>query len=72
MHVIAFSTPRHPRWRWRITDSSGVVIEESDQGFDTISAAVAVGRQRLLTINAPDRHRGAHAMGRFDVSPRGC
>lgn len=53
MHVTAFSTPRHPQWRWRITDSNGAVIEESQRGFDTISAAVAAGTERMVSMNNP-------------------
>jgi len=48
MYVTAFSNQRYPRWRWRITDINGAVIEESDNGFDTISAALTAGRERLV------------------------
>jgi hypothetical protein len=48
MYVTAFSTPRYPRWRWRITDINGAVIEESGNGFDTISASVTAGTERLV------------------------
>lgn len=54
MHVTAFSSPREPRWRWRITDVNGDVIEESHSRFDTISAAVAAGTERLVRINDDD------------------
>lgn len=55
MHVTAFSTPRHPKWRWRITDSDGALLEESDKVFETISQAVAAGRERLVHVNGEDR-----------------
>jgi hypothetical protein len=55
MHVTAFSSPGDPEWRWRITDSAGEVIEESGNGFASISAAVAVGKQRLKSLNIVDR-----------------
>lgn len=55
MHVTAFSNPREPRWRWRITDVNGALLEESHNDFDTIAAAVAAGAERLVSIN--DRER---------------
>jgi len=54
MQVTAVSTPRHPEWRWRISDYAGTIVEESAATFDTIAAAVAAGRQRLLTVSEPD------------------
>jgi hypothetical protein len=54
VHVTAFSSPRDPDWRWRITDSAGAVIEESRNRFPTISAAVAAGRERLVGLNISD------------------
>jgi hypothetical protein len=55
MYVTAFSNPRYPRWRWRITDLDGAVIEESENGFDTISAAVAAGTERREHLIGNDR-----------------
>lgn len=55
MHVTAFSSPREPRWRWRITDTNGAVIEESQNRFDTISAAVTAGTEWLAHDNGEDR-----------------
>jgi hypothetical protein len=55
MHVSAFSSPRHPKWRWRITDINGAVIEESEKTFDTITLAVASGTERLVQVNGDDR-----------------
>ena len=55
MHVAAISTPRHPEWRWRISDYAGTTVEESDATFASIAAAVAAGRARLLTISEPER-----------------
>jgi hypothetical protein len=51
MHVTAFSSPREPQWRWRISDSGGQVIEESPDSFASISAAVAAGTKRLVSLN---------------------
>src|SRR5919108_564446 len=51
MYVTAFSSPRHPKWRWRITDINGVVIEESERTFDTIALAVAGGTERLAQVD---------------------
>jgi hypothetical protein len=55
MQVTAISTPRYPEWRWRITDYGGETVEESQRGFATIAAAVAAGRERLMSMSAIDR-----------------
>jgi hypothetical protein len=55
MQVTAISTPRHPEWRWRISDYAGTTMEESAVTFASIAAAVAAGRERLLTMTQPDR-----------------
>jgi hypothetical protein len=55
MQVIAFSTPAHPEWRWRIVSYSGEVIEESRETFPTIGGAVAQGTKRLTELNIVDR-----------------
>ena len=55
MQVTAISTPRHPEWRWRISDYAGTTVEESEVTFASIAAAVAAGRERLLTMTEPDR-----------------
>jgi hypothetical protein len=55
MQVTAISTPRHPEWRWRISDYAGTTVEESAVTFASIAAAVAAGRERLLTMTEPDR-----------------
>lgn len=47
MNVLAFSTPRHPDWRWRIVNYHGETVEESYTAFPTIAAAMAEGRERL-------------------------
>jgi len=54
MQVMAFSTPIHPDWRWRIVNSEGQTIEESSEMFPTIAAAVSEGERRLKEISASD------------------
>jgi len=61
MQVTAISNPRHPLWRWRITDYAGELIEESRDGFPTISAAVAAGTKRMVSMNVVDRSESALA-----------
>jgi hypothetical protein len=51
MQVTAISTPRHPEWRWRITDYAGLTVEESHVGFPSIAAAVAAGKERMQSMN---------------------
>jgi hypothetical protein len=67
MHVTAFSSPREPRWRWRITDINGEVIEESQNRFDIISAAVTAGAERLVSINDPSLMRPRPGGTRHDM-----
>jgi hypothetical protein len=55
MQVTAISTPRFPAWRWRISDYSGVTVEESQIGFPSIAAAVAAGTERLVSMSVIDR-----------------
>jgi hypothetical protein len=47
MNVLAFATPGHADWHWRIVDDDGTTVEESFTAFPTIAEAVAAGRQRL-------------------------
>ena len=54
MQVLAFTSPRHPDWHWRIVNYAGEIIEESHQAFATIAAAVAEGTKRLETLNIVD------------------
>jgi len=55
VQVVAFATPTHPEWRWRITDYAGETVEESNVGFPSIAAAVAAGTERLASMNVVDR-----------------
>jgi hypothetical protein len=55
MQVAAFITPRDARWRWRIINYAGDVIEESAETFGSIASAVAEGSERLLKLNVVDR-----------------
>jgi hypothetical protein len=55
MQVTAISTPRYPEWRWRITNYGGETVEESQHGFPTIAAAVAAGKERLVSMSEIDR-----------------
>jgi hypothetical protein len=59
MQVTAISNPRHPLWRWRITDYAGELVEESRDDFATISAAVAAGTKRMVSMNVVDRSDAA-------------
>jgi hypothetical protein len=52
MQVTAISTPRQPNWRWRITEDTGELIEESRDDFATVAAAVAAGTKRMLGLHA--------------------
>jgi len=55
VQVAAFSTHGDGRWRWRIVNYAGDVVEESSETFATIASAVAEGSARLLKLNVVDR-----------------
>lgn len=52
--VCAITTTSGAAWRWRITDGDGTAIEESDEVFPTVTAALAAGRRRLTVRDEPD------------------
>ena len=47
MNVFAVSTSHASVWRWRIVDLRGETVEESSATFETITAAVAAGNERI-------------------------
>jgi hypothetical protein len=55
MQVVAFSAPPDPRWRWRIVDYEGQLVEESHETFSTIASAVEQGAKRLRSMEVADR-----------------
>ena len=57
MQVVAISSPRNPEWRWRILNYGGEIVEESQAGFPNIAAAVAAGKERLMSMDAVDGRR---------------
>ena len=57
MQVVAISSPRRPEWHWRITNYAGEVVEESQASFPSIAAAVAAGKDRLVSMDASDVRR---------------
>ena len=71
MHVMAFSTPARPDWRWRIVNNAGDVIEESKTTFGTIATAVADGNRRLNQMDLTDRSVRARPFGRSTSHLRG-
>jgi hypothetical protein len=67
MQVAAVATAQDRGWRWRIVNYAGEMIEESNDVFATIAAAVARGSERLVALNVVDRseqsrswRRGSH------------
>jgi hypothetical protein len=55
MQVLAFSTPLDPRWRWRIVNYAGELIEESRETFLTIASAIEDGSKRLRALDVVDQ-----------------
>jgi len=55
VQVAAVSTPDDAsRWRWRIVNYAGEVVEESRESFATIASAVEHGSKRLNQLNVVD------------------
>jgi hypothetical protein len=55
VQVAAVSTPQdQSRWRWRIVNYAGELVEESRETFATIASAVEQGSKRLQQLNVVD------------------
>jgi hypothetical protein len=54
MQVVAFSTPAHPEWRWRLVNFAGDIVEESHHAFASIAAAITDGTRRMDEVSAED------------------
>ena len=54
MHVIAFSTPSRPSWRWRLISYAGDIVEESRDAFGSISDAIGAGALRSEELRIRD------------------
>ena len=55
VQVAAISTPQDNfRWRWRIVNYAGEVVEESRETFPTIASAVEHGSKRLKQMDVVD------------------
>ena len=55
MQVAAVSTPQDgARWRWRIVNYAGEIVEESRETFATIGSAVDQGSKRLAQMDGVD------------------
>jgi hypothetical protein len=70
MDVLAFSTPAHPKWRWRIVDLSGDIVEESRDWYGSIATAVAAGAERadeLTRRELGDRHPAPMRSAQWDL-----
>jgi hypothetical protein len=62
VQVAAVSTPQDDsRWRWRIVNYAGEVVEESRETFPTIASAVEHGSKRLRQIGTVDNSVPYHA-----------
>lgn len=55
VQVAAVMTPQdQSRWRWRIVNYAGELVEESRETFATIASAVEQGSKRLKQLNVVD------------------
>src|SRR6266705_2099508 len=54
VQVAAFSTPSDPRWRWRIVNYAGELVEESRDTFPSIAGALEQGEKRLRALDVVD------------------
>jgi hypothetical protein len=56
VQVAAVTTPQDAsRWRWRIVNYAGELIEESRETFPTIASAVEHGSRRLSQLDIVDK-----------------
>jgi hypothetical protein len=54
MHVIAFSSPSRPAWRWRLISYAGDIVEESRDVFRSIAEAIGAGAVRSEELRVRD------------------
>ena len=55
MQLAAVSTPQDgARWRWRIVNYAGEIVEESRETFATIASAIEHGSKRLAQMGGVD------------------
>jgi hypothetical protein len=55
VQVAAVSTPQdNARWRWRIVNYAGELVEESRETFPTIAGALEHGSKRLRLMDVVD------------------
>jgi hypothetical protein len=55
MQVAAVTTPQdQSRWRWRIVNYAGELVEESRETFASIAGAIEQGSKRLQQMNVVD------------------
>ena len=71
MHVLAFSTPSRPDWRWRIVSYAGELVEESYQTFPSIATAVSDGNRRLREMDVKDLSERSYTPYRSSTYRRG-
>ena len=71
MHVLAFSTPSKPDWRWRIVSYAGELVEESYQTFPSIATAVSDGNRRMREMDVKDLSERSHSLYRSSTYRRG-
>jgi len=72
VQVAAISTPQDNfRWRWRIVNYAGEVVEESRETFTTIASAVEHGSKRLSQMDVVDNSVPYRPHGRSTRHLRG-
>jgi hypothetical protein len=70
MHVIAFSTPSRPEWRWRLISYAGDIVEESREIFPCIADAIGAGAVRSEELRVRDSRESLPVYEDFGLAPR--
>ena len=50
LNVAGVSVGKRPRWRWRIVNGLGEILQESTASFPTLLSALAAGRRTLAKM----------------------
>ena len=50
LNVVGVSLGKRPRWRWRIVNGLGEILQESAASFPILLSALADGRRTLVKM----------------------
>src|SRR2546422_3651640 len=68
LNVVGVSLGKRPRWRWRIVNGLGEILQESTAQFPTLPSALADGRRH----NSQDIDNHVEDAGEYGERAREC